>query len=282
MLFTTKSLALELESYITSKVSRLSSPPTLYVIQIGDNFASNKYLAMKKAKCEKLGISMILEKFSEDTKPQIIENYINTIPLTDSGLIIQLPIPSQYLYLLEKISTNIDIDTLSEASAQISTLKRIPPTIAAIDLVLKKVLKPETPIDKILSQNLDLSSLIVAVVGQGKLIGAPLLSYLRERQATIISINEHTKFANELTKQADIVITAAGVVNLINDTWLKDNTLLVDAATLESNGSQKGDVDKEKVRENIILCPSPGGIGSLTVLFLIYNLICFSSNFTQV
>lgn len=280
MIYTTQNLAREFESYLSEKISSSKNLPTLYVIQIGDNFASSKYVSIKQHKCEQLGLPVLIQNYPEGTDPYLIEQFINSIPVIASGVILQLPVSSEYAYLVDKIDYHTDIDLLTSQSTSLIAHGVLSPTIGAIDLVLKKLLfDKDVPFAEIFDSKLSLKGKTAAVIGQGKLIGTPLLPYLRDREATIISINKDTTEPQKLTKQANIVISAAGVENLIDDNWLSDGALLIDAATLESNGSQKGDVNKEKIRDSIILCPSPGGIGSLTVLYLLHNLLAFSEIF---
>jgi methylenetetrahydrofolate dehydrogenase (NADP+) / methenyltetrahydrofolate cyclohydrolase len=280
MIYKTRTLAAEFESYLSSKIASLKALPTLYVIQIGDNFASSKYIAHKKLKCETLGLTLNLKQYSPDTDPKTIERFIESLSGEKCGLILQLPVPESFNYLITKINYNIDIDLLGPNSDIFAAKELLTPTVGGIDLVLKKLSQYENHkfID-FLKAKIDLSGKIVAVVGQGKLVGAPLLSYLRDRNATIISLNKETPNPEKLTKMSHIIISAAGVKNLIDKSWIGNNTIVIDSATLESNGNQKGDVDKEKIWENTILCPSPGGIGQLTILYLIYNLLLFNEKF---
>lgn len=129
----------------------------------------------------------------------------------------------------------------------------------------------------ILSAIPDLKGKTILIIGQGKLVGYPLAQCLLQTGATIISINEWTNKNNTenlkaLCKQADIVISAIGKPKLIDKSMFQLGTFVIDAGTAESDGVLVGDIDKTDT-ENIILCPSPGGIGGMTILALFYNLI---------
>lgn len=282
MLYTTKELSIQFESYIKDKISTLATLPTLYVIQIGNDFASSKYVSIKQQKCQHLGLPVIIKTYPNEVDPSEVEEFIKEIPVDGAGVILQLPVAAEFAYLVDKIESHKDIDLLSSQSVLLTTKGVLSPTIGAIDLVLKQLLRHENiSFAEMLGTKANFKGKTVAVIGQGKLIGNPLLTYLKEREATIISINKDTRNAQELTKHAEIIITAAGVENLIDDKWINDGTILIDAATLESSGSQKGDVNKVKIRDSVILCPSPGGIGSLTVLYLLFNLIQVSDRFKR-
>jgi methylenetetrahydrofolate dehydrogenase (NADP+) / methenyltetrahydrofolate cyclohydrolase len=277
MIYRTRELAEEFEAYLSSKILLRNELPVLNVIQIGNDFASSKYIEYKKLKCQKLGITLDLKQYHESVNPQEVELYISSLSSKNCGVILQLPVPKQFSYLLERIDPKIDIDLLNPNGYLFETKSLLTPTIGAIDLTLKKIFTTSNNFEQLFFDTLDLTGKTVSVIGQGKLVGKPLLNYLRNRNATIISINHDTKNPKDLSKMADIVITAAGVENLVNKSWLCENVIVIDAATLESNGSQKGDVDKNDIWESTILCPSPGGIGRITILYLIYNLFAFNN-----
>lgn len=280
MIYNTKAIAAEFESYLVSKIAHYALLPTLYVIQIGDDFASSKYIEYKEAKCKSLGIKCIIQKFEPNIDPQIVSDYLISISKNSSGIVIQLPVDAKYDILLDILPYKNDVDLLTPHSELFNSKNLLPPTIAAIDLVLKKLQNQKYDnFSELISTKIDLTGKNVAIIGQGKLVGSPLLTYFKNRNATIISINKDSIEPEKLTKNANIIISAAGVKNLINKNWIGENTIVIDAATLESSGSQQGDVDRNNIPENTILCPSPGGIGRLTILYILYNLLAFPEIF---
>lgn len=353
--------------------------PELLIIQIGDNLASTKYASLKVKIGQKIGIKVTYYQYKmngeiwkngefwqslefEKTKN---EKYLQIKSITDhikekiqqnvnkaringikNGLIFQLPLPNEFCDLLEiNWQDFIDVDFLA-SNCDLWGKNLLPPTIQAIDLVLKSLIWQEnTKIDlqntaknnsqienssnlkiskktlqnqektttenyaenldiqidliqSLLTRELDLTGKIVAVIGQGKLVGNPLLKYLQRRNATIISLNKDTPNKPNLTQTADILICASGVPGLVKTDWLKKNAIVIDAATSESNGVLVGDVDYSQIDQNenqtnetknfvqdanrkssnslnLQICPSPGGVGPLTVLCIFWNLISF-------
>jgi methylenetetrahydrofolate dehydrogenase (NADP+) / methenyltetrahydrofolate cyclohydrolase len=277
MIYRTKALASEFENFLISKIKNIDSLPVLNIIQVGSDFASTKYIEFKVAKCNELNVPINVKKYEISTNPKIVEGYLNSLSDSNCGVMIQIPLPPAFDYLIDKIDPKVDVDLLSPHSEIFEKNKLLAPTIGAIDIVLKKILfESDVKFSSILQTKLDLSGKTIAVIGQGKLVGRPLLSYLQARGGTIVSINKDTVNPKELTIKADILITAAGVENLIDSTWLKKDAIVIDAATLESDGGLKGDVNKNQLNEDTILCPSPGGIGRLTILYIIYNLFTIS------
>jgi methylenetetrahydrofolate dehydrogenase (NADP+) / methenyltetrahydrofolate cyclohydrolase len=129
------------------------------------------------------------------------------------------------------------------------------------------------PFGSLLNQKADYTGKIVAVVGQGILVGSPLVKYLLDRNATIISVNKDTPNSKALTSQADVIFSGAGVVGLINRDWIKKDAIVIDAATSGVGGEIFGDVNKDDIDDSTYLCPSPKGVGPITVLYIFWNLL---------
>jgi methylenetetrahydrofolate dehydrogenase (NADP+) / methenyltetrahydrofolate cyclohydrolase len=273
MIYNNSHLIDAFEEYLQFQIQHTESPPTLFIVQMGEDFASSKYVQYKLKKCEELGILCELVQIPSEVDYETAKNYMDSIPVEHSGIIVQLPLPKHFSNLIQHIPYLCDIDLLTDHKYLLERDGLLPPTIQAIDLVLKDMLGYELRFPEIINQDLDLSQKVVAVVGQGELVGKPLISYLSARNATIVSINKDTLNPIALTNHADIVISAAGVANLVDETWVKPNAIVIDAATLESDGQLVGDVNDLQLPETVFLCPSPGGIGKITILSLLYNLI---------
>ena len=270
---------LELKNKFTDFLEKeVSTCPTLNldIIQIGDNLASEKYVEIKKKIGLKIGVKVNHYKFNSKSSFEEVKNQYKLSISNSKGLIFQLPIPTGYHKLVLDTPKNIDVDMLGNQSTELWDKGLLPPTIGAIDLVLKDILSPEKQTDKLLSFDLDLKGLNIGVIGQGVLVGNPLLRYLKDRYATIISLNEYSKEPEKLTSNCDIVISAAGSPRLVNNKWLKDGAIIIDASTSEDSGKLIGDIDYQNIQENITISKSPGGIGPITVLYLFYNLFKLS------
>jgi methylenetetrahydrofolate dehydrogenase (NADP+) / methenyltetrahydrofolate cyclohydrolase len=273
MIYKNTNLKERFEEYLAFRIEQLEQIPTLFVVQIGDDFASNKYIEYKKRACERLGVGFEHIVLPDNLDEQTIENYINSIPAENSGIIIQLPLPSNLYWLVDLIPISSDIDLLTSRKHILYKKNMLEPTILSIDLVLKDIYGFEASFPNIIEENIDFSGKVVAIIGQGKLVGTPLVRYFTERSATIVSLNKDTIRPLAFTALADIVITAAGVENLVDESWLKKDAIVIDAATLESNGKAVGDVNRNSLPESVLLCPSPGGIGPITILSLLSNLL---------
>ncbi len=278
MLFQNQKLKTELLAFLQSEIPKLSKLPVLNIVQIGNNLSSTRYVNLKK----KIGLNLGLEVNHLHFEEEFIlpKLSLNTIFDSNQGLIFQLPIPDNFWSMMRSVPYKCDVDMLGDQLEKLWQEGFLPPTVQAVDLVLKLMMKDKnllkddlSSVELILNYQLDLSGFKVAVIGQGVLVGKPLIRYLLDRGATILTINKETPNPAELVKLADIVLSGAGVPKLVTSNWLKTNCIVIDVATSNSNGVLVGDVDIENLDESVYLCPSPGGVGPLTVLCLFWNLI---------
>jgi len=261
----------QLKQQVADGVAELHTMPVLHIIQIGDEFASNTYIHKKKTMGVELGIQVRHHHFGTDASIAAVQNQLDAIIDAHQGVIVQLPVPAQFQPIIEAIPWTVDVDLLGTDAARAWSAGLLSPTIAAIDLILTDMLK--NSVDFAWQSRLDLHGITVAVIGQGVLVGNPLLRYLRDREATIISINKDTTHPRQLVQQAQVAITGAGVPGLIDASWLQEKAYVIDAATSESNNKLVGDLDYSNLPEAATVCKSPGGVGPLTVLCLFANVL---------
>jgi 5,10-methylene-tetrahydrofolate dehydrogenase/methenyl tetrahydrofolate cyclohydrolase len=297
MIFSNTNLKESLFQYLKNQVSSLHSKsalvPNLIVVQSSDNLANRKYGEMKHRLGNLLGISVINQYYN-------LTDFKKLFQQTNQGIILQLPAPNDYKEIIQDMNnwtnSNYDVDFLCLKNISKYWYNHLlPPTIQSIDLTLKNILLPEFKqidvnlIDQLIEHKLNLRKKTVLVIGQGELIGGFLLNYLKDREATIISANKYSQNIQSLAQYADIIISAAGALKLINYQWLtssdknllKKDLILIDAGTTENSGQLVGDIDHidlennftDKERANVTLVTSPGGIGPITVLSLFYNLL---------
>lgn len=237
--------------------------PQLAVILVGEDPASLKYIQLKEKKAQELGIAFKLYHLPKNAMQKTIEDLITDLNKNKfvHGIIIQLPLPVDFETdkLLGLIQKNKDIDGfLGEYSA---------PTTAAILEIMKYY-------------NIDLNNLPagrqgkrIVLVGRGKLVGQPLEKFLTAQGYEPLVCDSKTKTLAEKTKEADILISAAGVPGLIKSNMVKDGAVVIDVGTSESNGKMVGDVDAPVYQKNISYTPNHGGVGPVTVAYLMKNLV---------
>ena len=274
MIYQNTDLKNAFKEYLTIKYNAHKNPPVLYVVQVGEDAVSAKYVAMKQKMAQSLGSELVWKTFPSGAQEREVKEEVKAIPSKD-GLIYQLPIPEKFQGLVATIRPELDVDLLGNNFAAMEKQGILPPTIGAIDLLLKAMCEPnkDINIEELLTSTLSLRGVTVGVVGQGVLVGGPVVRYLLAREATIVSVNEYTKQAQELISTCEVVICGAGKPGLITKAWLKKDAIVIDAATSESGQGLRGDVDLEKIWEGNIVSTTPRGVGGLTVLYLFYNLL---------
>lgn len=247
---------------LKSRVEKLNNKPKLAVISIGDDFATARYIEAKKRVTEKLGIGFDLIKYPADAAMEEIKQKVielnNNQKIT--GIMIQLPLPKQInrTTLIESIDSKKDVDGLRFCAGLPSLFQ--PPTVLAILEALKE-------------SKIDIKNRTVAVIGQGFLVGAPLVRTLKDQIVELRTADSKTSNLSEVTADSDVVISAVGVSNFIKADMVKNDVILIDAGTSESNGSLSGDIDPEAYQKSSFYTPVPGGIGPLTVAKLFSNLV---------
>ena len=123
--------------------------------------------------------------------------------------------------------------------------------------------------------NIDVEGKNVAVIGRSKHVGLPLVNLLINKGATVVSCNSKTKNIETILKQQDIVISAVGKAKIWNETHFNENAILIDIdINVDENGKLCGDIDSQRVQDKVVGCtPVPGGVGIMTVLALMENVI---------
>ena len=237
--------------------------PHFCVINIGDDPASKIYVRTKKRRAEKMGIIQDIYQMSADTKQEealALIDKLNADPAIN-GLMVQLPAPKQIDAdaLLERIDPNKDVDGLTPANIGHLWMGNHfvePATAEGIIALLKHY---EIPLE---GKN-------VVIIGRSNIVGKPLAALMLEQNATVTIAHSRTKNLGEITKKADVLVSATGQAFLVKADMVKDGAVVVDVGINHVEGKLVGDVDFDKVKEKTsYITPVPGGVGPLTVQFL--------------
>ncbi|MDO8669705.1 MAG: bifunctional 5,10-methylenetetrahydrofolate dehydrogenase/5,10-methenyltetrahydrofolate cyclohydrolase, partial [Candidatus Buchananbacteria bacterium] len=214
----------------------------LAAILVGEDKNSMIFLRQKKKACEFAGVVYQFFQFSGDISQESLEAEIKKIVRgTNHGIIIQLPLPRHInaQNILDLIPPEKDVDVLSGKKIKPTILS---PVLAGILALLKEY-------------KINFHGKKVAVVGRGRLVGQPVINWLKKQRIEI----------SDDIKRADILISGAGKPKLIKGDMIKKGTVVVDAA---------GDVDFKTVEPKAsYITPIPGGVGPMTVVMVIKNLM---------
>ena len=229
--------------------------PKLAIIQTSDNPVIDTYVRLKKTYGEDILIDVESHRVNEDEALELIQQ-LNT-DASVHGIIVQLPLadPSRTEELLEAVAPEKDVDALGS----------------------RAVLDPATPmaINWLLAgYNVDLNSKEIVIVGEGRLVGAPLARMWRNSGYKVTVVNEPTDELASIVQGADIVVTATGSAGLITSDMLRPETVVVDAGTSSEGGRIIGDVATDvRERHDLTITPEKGGVGPLTICALFDNVI---------
>ena len=254
---------------LKTKLDKMEKKPTLAVILVGENPASQIYVRNKKKTAEKLGINSISIEYPSDITEsellQKIEELNNDENVT--AILVQLPLPAHIdkNKVIDKILPQKDVDGLT------------PYNLGKLFSGEEPYVYPCTPKGILLlldEYNIELEGRHVVVVGRSNLVGKPVAQLLLKRNATVTMCHSHTKNLANITKTADIVVSAVGK-NVIGEKMLKSNCVVVDVGIFrDENGKISGDVDFEDVSKvAAYISPVPGGVGPMTIASLMLNTV---------
>lgn len=272
-----KELNLKVQEQIKSEIKNCMIRPSVAVIQVGDNPASNSYIKNKEKSCNGVGIYFRLYKFEDGTPELTIINKIKELNNDEyvNGILIQLPLPQQYneKRLVNTISNAKDVDGLTDINTGrfVNGKKTLIPCTA---LAVMRILEEE---------NISLLGKHVVIIGRSKLVGKPLATLMLNNDATVTTCHSKTANLEEFTRMADIVVAACGVPKLLKADMIKEGAVVIDVGINRVNGKLVGDVDFEEVSKKAsYITPVPGGVGPMTVAMLLENIVlCYNSKKTK-
>jgi len=261
-------LNLELKRKISSIFKKTGIKPKLAGILVGNNPASELYLNIKRRTCAEIGIDSILVKLKKDIGKEALLNEIEKLNEDKSvhGIILQLPLPKEL-----KPFTN----EFNEKITPIKDIDGLHPINKGKLFDYNEELVPCTPkgiIALLEYYNIEIKGKHAVIINRSNLVGKPLIFMLLNRNATISICHTSTININDFIKRADILITAVGQPNFITKEKVKEGVVIIDVGTNRVKGKLCGDVDFQGVFDKCSwITPNPGGVGPMTVSFLLQN-----------
>jgi methylenetetrahydrofolate dehydrogenase (NADP+)/methenyltetrahydrofolate cyclohydrolase len=255
--------------------------PSMCVVLVGDNPASLSYIRNKRRLCEEVGAKFELLQLPESIQPKEFLGHIDRVNADANvhGMIVQLPVPSQLrsLNIPDLVVPHKDIDGFhGENTQKIYAGSR--------DLSQLMPCTPKGIINLLRFYGHEIKGKNVVVVGRSLIVGKPLSMLLTNLDATVTLAHSQTKNIREFTKQADIVIAAIGKGHFFDRSFFNPDkkTVVIDVGMNMLNGKLTGDVDTSDVLDVVsAITPVPGGVGPMTVVSLIDNLISATENTVQ-
>lgn len=229
--------------------------PKLAIIVCTNNPVINTYVALKQKYGADIQVEVEVHKVDQKEVKDLIKT-LNENPKIH-GIIVQLPLedPTKTEEILNAVTPTKDVDALGDNA----------------------VFDPATPMAimwLLAGYNINVQDKAIALVGQGRLVGAPLKKMMESSGLQPQVVSSNTEHPEDILLHSQIVITAVGQPGIISSTMLPSDVVVIDAAVASENGELKGDLaDDVYERDDITVTPRKGGVGPLTVCALFDNVI---------
>ena len=266
----------EIAESVKQIIAKGARPPHLAAVIVGDDGASLTYVGSKVRACKKVGFDSTLIKLPKSiSEKELLEkvNDLNNDKDID-GYIVQLPLPKHIdsQKILMAVDTNKDVDGFHPTNFGKMALS-LPTFISATPFGIMELLK---------RYDVETSGKNTLVIGRSDIVGRPISILMSQKSdpgnSTVTLAHSRTRNIEELTRQADIIISALGVPNFVKAEMVKEGAVIIDVGiTRVIDNSKKGykivgDVDYENVsKKSSYITPVPGGVGPMTIAMLLKN-----------
>ncbi|XVE73894.1 hypothetical protein DITRI_Ditri11bG0155300 [Diplodiscus trichospermus] len=274
-----KSVAKQIREEISAQVSKMNDAigvvPGLAVILVGDRKDSATYVRNKKKACESVGINSFEVHLPADASEQEVLKFISNFNDDPSvhGILVQLPLPSHMneQNILNAVTIEKDVDGFHPLNIGRLAMRGRDPLFVPCT--------PKGCIELLHRYGVDIKGKRAVVIGRSNIVGMPAALLLQREDATVTIVHSRTKNPEEITRQADIIISAVGQPNMVRGSWIKPGAVIIDVGInpVEDASSPRGyrlvgDVCYEEAC-NIAaaVTPVPGGVGPMTIAMLLSN-----------
>lgn len=253
----------------SDELKKFGVKPTLAVVLVGEDKASQTYVRAKEKACNEYGIKSVAHRLSENTTQNELLALINVLNLDDSihGILVQLPLPKHIdtNVVLAAIDPRKDVDGFHAVNVGklVSGLEGfVPCTPLGVMEILKEY-------------GIDVAGLNAVVIGRSNIVGKPMANLLLNASATVTVTHSKTKNLKEICKNADLIVAAIGKPFFLKADMVKDGAVVVDVGINRlDDGRLVGDVDFDEVAPKCsYITPVPGGVGPMTIAMLLNNTI---------
>jgi methylenetetrahydrofolate dehydrogenase (NADP+)/methenyltetrahydrofolate cyclohydrolase len=269
-----KAVALAMRQRIKEEVAALSSPPGLAMVFVGNDPGSEVYVRNKIRASNEVGIESTVHRFAEDASADEVADIIEKLNNDNSvhGILLQLPLPEHLAdksnEFINMIDPDKDVDGL--------TIVNMGRLVAGMEGIVPCT--PASSLHLIHSVQEKLRGMHAVIISHSLLFGKPMAQLLLAEDVTVTTAHAETRNLPEITKQADILISATGQAQLIKGDWIKPGAIVIDVGIIRipnpDGGKDKlvGDVlFAEAVNVASAITPVPGGVGPMTIAYLLQN-----------
>jgi methylenetetrahydrofolate dehydrogenase (NADP+)/methenyltetrahydrofolate cyclohydrolase len=267
-----REIARQIKNNVACEVQQLEKKyhiqPVIATVVVGKNPSSELYLKLRSAACDEVGIISKILRFNEDISEKTLLSSLNDLNKDPRihGILIQYP-----------VSSHLSSTTLMQAVTASKDVEGFNPENLGKTLIGKEDLVPCTPLSVLTIleyMQVPLKGRDVVIVNHSTVVGKPLAALLLNRDATVSICHIFTQDLKKYTSQADILISGAGVVNLITKDHVKAHACVIDVGIIETKDGVRGDIDALSVKKKAgMLTPVPGGVGPVTIANALLNMV---------
>ena len=267
-----KAVSLKVKESVKVRADELKKfgvEPTLSVVLVGEDKASQTYVRAKEKACNAYGIKSVAHRLSENTTQNELLALINVLNLDDSihGILVQLPLPKHIdtNVVLAAIDPRKDVDGFHAVNVG-KLVSGLDGFVPCTPLGVMEILK---------EYGIDVAGLNAVVIGRSNIVGKPMANLLLNASATVTVTHSKTKNLKEICKNADLIVAAIGKPFFLKADMVKDGAVVVDVGINRlDDGRLVGDVDFDEVAPKCsYITPVPGGVGPMTIAMLLNNTI---------
>jgi methylenetetrahydrofolate dehydrogenase (NADP+)/methenyltetrahydrofolate cyclohydrolase len=266
-----KALAQKVRDEVRAEVARFVAthgrPPGLDVVLVGEDPASVVYTRNKEKASVEVGMRGRLHRLPAETSESALLELVAQLVADDTvdGILVQLPLPKQIQAdrVIEAIHPDKDVDGFHPISAGRLATGR-------------PGLVPCTPsgcMRLIAETGQKLTGLRAVVVGRSNIVGKPMAQLLLAENATVTIAHSRTQDLAAVCREADVLVAAVGRARMVKGDWIKEGAIVIDVGmNRDENGKLCGDVDTAAAAERAAwITPVPGGVGPMTIAYLLEN-----------
>ena len=267
-----KAVSLKVKESVKVRADELKKfgvEPTLAVVLVGEDKASQTYVRAKEKACNEYGIKSVAHRLSENTTQNELLALINVLNLDDSihGILVQLPLPKHIdtNVVLAAIDPRKDVDGFHAVNVG-KLVSGLDGFVPCTPLGVMEILK---------EYGIEVAGLNAVVIGRSNIVGKPMANLLLNASATVTVTHSKTKNLKEICKNADLIVAAIGKPFFLKVDMVKDGAVVVDVGINRlDDGRLVGDVDFDEVAPKCsYITPVPGGVGPMTIAMLLNNTI---------
>lgn len=259
-------LAKNIKRKTKTRIAKLKNPPGLAVILVGKNPASKLYVRLKEEAAKDVGIYVEKTVYPDKVLDNVLITKINELNARKDihGILVQLPLPNQDTdTIIAAIHPAKDVDGFHPENRRAllaNTPRLVPPVALAIMRLIQATRR-------------SLTNRTAVIIGNSEIFAEPLIELLRESGVTATFVTRDTPALAAVTRAADIVIVAIGEAGFLKADMVQQAAIVIDVGTNKVDKKTVGDVDPTIEGHVGFLSKVPGGVGPLTVAYLLTNVL---------